>query len=247
MCFTRSVLREGLHSTVVAVIGDLVGSRRAENRESLQQSLNQALQLVNERWASVDPFAPTVGDEVQGVCDNVFRALDATLFIRVSIPPPYDIRFGIGIGEVTWVEREPSTGFRRQDGPAWWLARDAINFVAEGGRSAPKTLRTWVAAARPDDRTDTHALFYPDLPADARTALLNAYLAARDHLVSRMDARDRRILQGMLLRQTLQAIAEEEEISVSAVSQRVQRSGASAIMYGREGLTHWYTLPESQD
>ena len=40
---------------------------------------------------------------------------------------PYEIRFGIGVGEmVTEINKEQSIG---SDGPAYWLAREAINHI----------------------------------------------------------------------------------------------------------------------
>ncbi|HWL37165.1 MAG TPA: SatD family protein [Frankiaceae bacterium] len=230
----------------VAVIGDLVGSRRAVDRAALQQTLRAALLLANVTWTAADPLTPTVGDEFQGTYDNLMAALDATLLVRVSMPPPFDVRFGIGIGAVTWVDDEPGGAFRRQDGQAWWLARDAIDHVAGGARRrhVPSTLRTWVAAAAPDDVPDGRTRSDVEIPLDQRIAAINAFLTTRDHLVSGMDARDRRILQRLLVGWQVQEIAEAEEVSPSAVSQRVQRSGAGAIMYARAALLHWYLLPE---
>lgn len=241
MCLTKRVLTPALQRRV-ALIGDLVGSRDVEDRRALHHALDAALTLVNVTWAAVDPLTPTVGDELQGVYDNLVHALDATLLVRVSMPTPYDVRFGIGIGVVTWLDDGAHGGFRRQDGPAWWLARDAIELVAGGARSrrVPRTLRTWVAA---DDRADVQAGRDVALPTEQRIAAVNAYLTTRDHLVSQMDGRDRRILQRLLLGWPLQEIADAESVSASAISQRVQRSGAGSIMYSRDTLLPWSVGP----
>lgn len=239
------MLSQGLHRRV-ALIGDLVGSRRALDRTALQESLRAALLLTNVTWTAIDALTPTVGDELQGTYDNLMAALDATLLVRVSMPPPFDVRFGIGIGLVSWVDPEPALGFRRQDGQAWWLARDAIDHVAGGvrRRHVPSTLRTWVAAAAPDEPPDARARSDVAFPLDQRIAAVNAFLTTRDHLVSRMDGRDRRILQRLLVGWQVQEIAEAEAVSASAVSQRIQRSGAGAIMYARDALMQWYLVPE---
>jgi hypothetical protein len=244
MCLTRAVLSHTLHRRV-ALIGNLVGSRRALDRTALQETLRAALLLTNVTWAALDPLTPTVGDELQGTYDNLMAALDATLLVRVSMPPPFDVRFGIGIGAVTWVDDEPGPAFRRQDGQAWWLARDAIDHVAGGvrRRHVPSTLRTWVAAAAPGDPPDA-GVGDVESPLDQRIAAINAFLTTRDHLVSTMDGRDRRILQRLLTGWPVREIAEAEGVSPSAVSQRVQRSGAAAIMYARESLMQWYLTPE---
>lgn len=219
----------------VVVIGDLVGSRDAPDRAELQRQLRDALDEANRKWADADePLVPTIGDEFQGVYDNLWAALDATLLVRVSMPAPYDARFGIGVGTVTWAEDEPASGFRRQDGPAWWAARDAIEHVADAGarRDVPRTLRTWVADAGPRVRPIQDVT----IGRDPRIQAVNAYLAVRDHLVSRMDARDRRILRGLVVGRSVTEIAGAESITSSAVSQRVRRSGADAIMYSGDQL-----------
>lgn len=223
------------------VIGDLVGSRAAPDRGELQRLLRGALDTANAHCASVEPLVPTVGDEVQGVYDNVWSALDATLLVRVGLPVPYDVRFGIGIGAVTWVEDEPGSGFRRQDGPAWWAARDAVDHVATAGRrrDVPRTLRTWAAEALD---ADPRARLYQDvtISREPRVQAVNAYLVVRDYVVSRMDARDRRILGHLILGRAISEIAGAEGITSSAVSQRVQRSGADEIMYSRDQLMRAY-------
>lgn len=223
---------------LVVVIGDLVGSREAPDRADLQEQLRLAMTLGTMTWKPREPLTPTVGDELQGVFDDIHTALDATLFVRASLPPPYDVRFGIGVGAVTWVEDEPHGGFRRQDGPAWWIARNAIDHVARSGtsRGVPRSLRTWVAEV-PVDR-DPPGLPDVETGQEPRICALNAYLAVRDHLVTAMDARDRRILQHLLVGGQVTDIAEREGVTPSAISQRIQRSGAAEIMYARQ-QTMW--------
>jgi hypothetical protein len=222
MCFTRGMLSVSLQTGPVVVIGDLVGSRDAPDRAELHRQLLAALAVANEHAAPTVPLAPTVGDEFQGVFGRAVDALRATLLVRASMSEPHDVRFGIGVGEVFAVG-ETGPGFPRQDGPGWWAARDAIDYVASGGfrRGVPGTLRTWIRGA------DT---------ADPEVRALNAHLATRDHLVSEMDDRDRRILRGLLLRRTATEVAQEEGVSVSAVSQRTQRSGAAAVAFALDAL-----------
>lgn len=245
----------------VAVIGDLVGSRDAEDRSHLQDALHEALARVNERWETVDAFVETVGDEFQGVFDNLFMALDATMLIRASLPSAYDARFGIGVGPITWLGRSPTSGVQRQDGPAWWAARQAIEHVASPGtRRETPTLRTWVWVHR-----DAGARHYADVatPHDPNSpgwlAPINAYLVLRDHLVTSMDERERRILRAKLslgnadnqelereraergeaissLAPPYRRIAEDEGVSPSAISQRIRRSGVAEILYARDLL-----------
>ncbi|MET0447100.1 MAG: hypothetical protein ABW004_01785, partial [Aeromicrobium sp.] len=49
-----------------AVIVDLVGSRAQPDRTAAQDLLVAALAEVNDAVASLQPLAPTIGDECQG-------------------------------------------------------------------------------------------------------------------------------------------------------------------------------------
>jgi hypothetical protein len=200
--------------TGVAVIADLVGSREHPDRRAVQRALVAGLDEVNAQVPAVQPLRPTVGDESQGVYARLPDALAATLLLRLVLGPGLDCRFGIGAG---WYETvgDPD-GALIQDGSAWWSAREAIVEAKdrESGRHA--TLRTWVAGE------------------DA--AVANAYLLARDHLVAEMSPRSRRLLVGLLRGRTQTALAGEEGISPSAVSQNLRKSGALAVLGGMELL-----------
>jgi len=63
-------------------------------------------------------------------------------------------------------------------------------------------------------------------------ALVNAYLLARDQIVSTMNPRARRLLLGQLLGSTQAQLAAAEGVTQSAVSQNLSRSGANALAAG---------------
>lgn len=214
------------------VIGDLVGSRRSRDRMALHQDLVNALATANRLCHPAEPLAPTVGDEFQGVFHNLYDAVDATLVVRVSMSAEHDARFGVGVGPVTPLGSDG----RPQDGPGWWEARAAIDYVASNARSRdlPRTSRTWISVADVPPAGRTYAPV--ELPRHPLVAALNAYLLARDQLVSQMDGRDRRILRGLLAGQPVHEIATAEGISSSAVSQRIHRSGATAVAASRDTL-----------
>ena len=90
-------MTDALHT----VIGDLVGSRRVADRSAVQRALDEALDEVNAALAPAQPFEPTVGDEFQGVCDNLVDATRATLLARLRLLPLVDSRCGLGFGDVT--------------------------------------------------------------------------------------------------------------------------------------------------
>ncbi len=192
-------------STVVTIIGDLVGSRRDPDRAALQRALGDALSEVEASVATVQPFEATVADEFQGACASVADATLATLLVRLAllgrpgVDPEVrsDVRCGIGFGEVT-VHDAGHTPLL-QDGPGWWAAREAVE-TAERARG---DRRTWYVG--------------PD------AATTNAFLLCRDQVVSRLNDRGARMLRLALLGHSQREIAELEGISRSAVSQQFAR------------------------
>ncbi|MGH3459154.1 SatD family protein [Aeromicrobium sp.] len=209
-------------SVEITLIGDLVGSRRAPSRISIQQQLVAALAITNETTSSVQPLAPTIGDEFQGVYADVGSALRASLVVRLALPVDVDCRFGIGAGgrEIVGTSEYGLT----QDGPAWWAARDAIVEAKRRESGQNKRLRSWFAV--PEGEGDS---------VDA--GLVNAFLLCRDELVSRLDARQRRLVLGALRGTSQKELAASEGISPSAVSQSLQRAGAFALLDATELVT----------
>jgi hypothetical protein len=71
---------------VVAVLIDLVNSRRIENRESVQRDIERGFAEIDRTIRPREPLHPTVGDEFQGVYTSLPAALAATLLARLSLP-----------------------------------------------------------------------------------------------------------------------------------------------------------------
>ena len=198
------------------LIGDVVGSRQTADRAALHRRL--ATGLAEVASTATDPPAFTVGDEFQGSYPSVGAAIDAALGIRLCVAPDIDVRFGIGWGEVTILD--PSTGI--QDGPGWWAAREAIEWIATAQQQpALAHVRTAYRSAG-DDGPDANAV--------------NAALLCRDHLLGSVDARSLRLLRGLLDHKTKKELAEMEGISASAVSQRTARDGLDLLVLASEQL-----------
>ena len=207
---------EGLSATLVA---DLVSSRTSRDRQALHTRFREEMDAVNADPESglVEDLRITVGDEFQGRFETVGAALAATLRLRLALSPA-DIRFGVGWGEVTALDDEGT-----QDGPAWWVARSAIEWVETAQREAvTEKVRTAYRCGESEDG--------PGEPE------VNAALLCRDHLVGSLDERGRRILDGLLAGQTQAEIAEREQVSPSAISQRVRRDGIGLILAAHEEL-----------
>ena len=208
-------------SVRVALIGDLVGSRRSASRSEVQQRLVDALAVTNEMTPSVQELAPTIADEFQGVYDDVGSALRASLVVRLALPADVDCRCGIGVGTLEFVGTAEYG--HTQDGPAWWAARDAIVEAKRRESGQNKRLRSWIVV--------------PETEGGVDVGLVNAFLLCRDELVSRLDARQRRLVLGVLQGTSQKDLAASEGISPSAVSQSLHRAGAFAIIGATELMT----------
>lgn len=197
------------------VIADIVGSRTLADRAGAQREIDAAVVRVEaDLPLAVRALEPVVGDELQGVYPSLDAAMAALLLLRLALPEGVECRYGIGLGATSDV---PSRRGALADGPAWWAAREAIEHIhALQSRSVPGA-RTWVAAAGE----------HPDA-----VGLANAYLLARDHLVSAMSERTRRLSYGRLLGRTQAQLAAHEGITQSAVSQALASAGVGALVAG---------------
>jgi hypothetical protein len=208
---------------VATLIGDVVGSRGFADRRELHARLAGRLDELNdllraeEREAGAalvsTPLWITAGDEYQGAFRAVGVALRASRWLRLSLLPEVDVRQGIGWGPVEVLGEEP----RIEDGPGWWAARAAVEAVEEdAGRPGHRRRRTAYRRAEGYDGPDPDAV--------------NAALVLRDEMVGGLSDRSLGVLRGLLSGRTQREIAEKEDISASAVSQRVRHDGLAALV-----------------
>ncbi|WP_109774806.1 SatD family protein [Quadrisphaera granulorum] len=235
---------------VVAVIGDLVGSRRATDRAGLQRTLVAALHDAGALVPARQPLAPTIGDEFQGTFSTLGAAARAALLVRLALlEAGADVRVGLGAG--TAVVVDPAATPPVQDGPAWWAARRAVE-TAERLAASPRSrsTRTWFvdrsldhggpdAGGDHDDDDDGNGNGNGNGDDDgdvSAAATANAFLAIRDDVVARMSPRARRLLAHQLRGHPQQVVAHAEGVTQPAVSQALARSGALAIWRGQQLL-----------
>lgn len=207
----------------ITVTADIVGSRQLADRAGAQRQIDETVLRVETAMPlAAQPLLPTVGDEQQGVYPTLPSALLATLLLRLALPEGIDLRFGIGVGTVDMIA---ARGGALPEGPAWWAARAAIDHVHDLQQRRAPLSRTWVVAAVGQDEVPMGEI-----------RLANAYLLARDELVGAMSERSRRLTYGRCLGQTQAALAAEEGISQSAVSQALRTAGAAALIEGCRSL-----------
>lgn len=194
----------------VGLIADIVGSRGIDDRAAAQEAIHEAFAAAHAVVEPDEPAWATVGDEFQAVYRRWQDAVRASLRLAVGLPDGLRVRCGLGEGEI----REIEAGARGpiQDGPGWLYAREAVE----------------TAASRQRRRDEVTSWFVGDDPGHA--AAVNAHLLLRDHVISRMKARERRICADLLAGGTQSEAAARERISQSAVSQALHRSGAAALV-----------------
>ncbi|MGF3056011.1 SatD family protein [Microbacterium sp. YY-01] len=213
---------------IVAVIADIVGSRRLPDRAASQRVFEDTIAQVESDLATcgfqqpIEPLTATVGDEFQTVYATLEGALTATLLIQLALPEGHQLRFGVGVGGGTIVD---TPDHPLHDGPAWWAARTAIDTTHRQAERAIPTTRIRVTAGNDQDAGMLEVIHHA-----------NAYLLVRDHLIAAMSNRERRLTYGRCLGHTQSTLAEAEGITQPGVSQALAVAGAAAII---EGLRPW--------
>lgn len=207
----------------IAVLADIVGSRKLDDRSAAQRVLDDTIARVEEDLPlASQPLTPTVGDEQQGLYRNLEDAMVSLLMIQLGLPDGIAFRFGIGVGEVRSVD---SVHGELADGPGWYAARAAIETVhAREARAVPRT-RTWIVGAPGQDEV-----------METTISASNAYLLVRDELVGAMNERERRLTYGRLVGRSQHELAAEEGITQPAVSKSLRNAGSAALLEGLAAL-----------
>jgi len=114
----------------IAIIGDLMESKKIQARGEIQEKLKEVLNSINSIYTNdiSSNFIITLGDEFQGLLcrgENVMKIL-SEIEDRMY---PVKIRFGIGVGAITTeINRSMAIG---ADGPAYYKAREAMEYLRE--------------------------------------------------------------------------------------------------------------------
>ena len=108
----------------VAIIGDIIGSRTLGlQRPVVQKNLFEFLDRLNHKYREtiISNFIVTTGDEFQGLISQSESLPDVIWEIEIYFLT--QVRLGIGCGTLNTRLQREAIGM---DGPAWYLARDAI-------------------------------------------------------------------------------------------------------------------------
>ena len=203
----------------LALIADVIDSKMVQERFDLQKQLEITLQKINGLFADylASCFTLTLGDEFQALLKvdaPVFQIIDT---LRSELTPT-QLRFGIGLGEiVTAIDPLQSVG---ADGPAYWNARAAINFVHQK-----------------NDYGSTQIYFSSG--KENQDFFVNALIASGEAIRSGWRESQEEILLNLLKRSVYsetfsqQDLAQSLAINPSALSKRLKSSSIRVYLRGR--------------
>ncbi len=210
------------HKKLIAVIGDIIGSRNIEARNKIQEQLKKTLDEVNDNYKKhiVSNWTITLGDEFQVLLRpnlELFKMLDYISYKMGSI----QIRFGIGLGEIyTNINHKKSIG---ADGPAYWNARDAIKSIHANNNYGNSKI--CFDSKCETDHIINNLLHYTDWMKehwiDSQKEILNTLLENNIY--------DEKFEQRFL--------ANKLKISESATSRRVKSSGIKLYLSSRNNIS----------
>ena len=203
----------------LALIADVIDSKMVQERLDLQKQVEKTLQKINELFKDclASAFTLTLGDEFQALLKvdaPIFQIIDT---LRSELKPT-QLRFGIGLGEiVTAIDPLQSVG---ADGPAYWNARGAINFVHQK-----------------NDYGNTQIYFSSG--KENQDYFVNALIASGEAIRSSWRDSQEEILLNLLKRSVYsesfsqQDLAQSLSINPSALSKRLKSSSVRVYLRGR--------------
>jgi hypothetical protein len=197
------------------VLGDVVGSRTLEDRESVRETLEGAVDAATATAgeAVVAPFAILKGvDEIGGVLDDPAEVVPAVRTL-VEHLHPVELRVGIAWGDV---DVDPdATAVASMDGPAFHRADECLLDAREGDRFVRVALDGVPAVFEPvlGDQLDLLSLWtYSWTPR--QTEIVRAYRDA----------------------DTMTAVADDLDVTVQMISKTLDRTHAETVFAVEETL-----------
>ncbi len=196
-----------------AIIGDIVKSKNISKRQQLQTDLEEVLDYINTKYHSTiaAKFTITLGDEFQGLLNSPEVLMDIVDYIKVHLHP-IKVRFGIGFGDMSTEIKSIAIG---ADGPAYHVAREAINTVKRGDTK--------------HEQSNKDILIYSDSIKDDlydNLDVVNSILAVCYFIETKWSDKQREIIKHLMEGAKSQTeLADLYNIEQSSISRRIERSG----------------------
>lgn len=117
----------------IALIGDVINSKKIESKERLifQENLKKDFKRFNDLYKEkiAAELTVTLEDEYQGLFYDANIAFEVITYLQVKYS--FNFRYGIGIGKLYTNLNDISIGM---DGPTWWKAREALDSLKKTKR-----------------------------------------------------------------------------------------------------------------
>ena len=207
--------------TYLAVIGDIIASKKIKNRAEIQVAMKKTFQDINQDYSDliVSKFTLTIGDEFQTLLKPARRVWQLLDLLAVRFPAPF--RLGLGYGEIrTQIDPDQSLG---ADGEAFWHARDAIQTVH---------VQNWNGRC--------HVLFKGK--HTRQDTLMNSLILASETIKAQWTHSQAELFSALMKAGIYQvdfnqkSIAEKLDLSESALSKRLTASNIKVYFQLRETL-----------
>lgn len=195
----------------LALIADIIGSRKLTNRRTVQSQLKGVLDTLNVNSKQLaSPYTITLGDEFQAVFTGADR-LFPDLFAIMAALHPVELRFSIAAGRLeTPINPNQAIGM---DGPAFYRARDLLEQMKQRDRVLD------VAGLTDND------------------GLLNAALGLFNHQLRKWRANRLEVLQRLLQGWEVAAISESLDITEQSVYKNIREGGLESAVQLVHALT----------
>jgi hypothetical protein len=214
-------VRDAVRNALVAVTGDVVGSRRFLAPDRLLAGLDQVLAGVDAVEPAAQRLHRTGGDVFLGIYRDLGSAATAALRLRLAtdglvlptsdgVDEQVELRLGIGIGEPADDDGVSAPGALAATARACQALAEAEDLGVS--RTWPDSLRSRCRAADP-----------------VLAAAVNAHLLLQDQLLARLDARDRRALLGLLDGERQVDVARSLGVTQPAIARRLRARGSLAL------------------
>ncbi len=194
---------------VIAIIGDIVASKKVGQRGAFQRRLGKILETTSQNARHLaSPYTITLGDEFQAVyrkADQLF----ADLFTIMAEIHPVRTRLVLGVGELT--TRINAAQALGMDGPAFYEARAALTALKE----------------------DERLLRIGGQPAET-WALSNHVLNLLSHQIEGWSHNRLLVMAGLLRGKAVKEIEEGLQISRVAVYKNIQAAALDEVV----GICH---------